>query len=77
MRDTSGNKCMKILSQKTLESGELGEGRFIGKRGLGIREFFACCCCCCFNNWRNTCGTHTNAMRLCFHIHIEYQKFSD
>lgn len=41
MRDTSGNKCMKTLSPKTFENGELGKDRFRGKMGLGIGEFFA------------------------------------
>ena len=43
MRDTSGNKCMKILSQKTFENEELGKGRFRGRMDVGTREFFAYC----------------------------------
>lgn len=65
MRDTSGTKYMKILNQKTFESGKSGPGRLRSKIGLGIRELLACLFgVCLFNNWRNICGTHTKVIKL-------------
>lgn len=48
MRDPSGTRYMKILNQKTFESGKSGPGRLRSKIGLGIRELLACLFVCLF-----------------------------